>query len=117
MIMPADLILRMATINGAKSLLWDDEIGSIEENKKADIIIINPNTAGMLPLHDPIANLVTAMHSSNVESVLCDGVWVMKNRKITLIDEEAVLEEAKSRAKAIVKRAGIVRPDRFKTIR
>lgn len=40
---------------------------------KADLIIINPDSAAMLPIHDPIANIVTAMHESNVESVMCNG--------------------------------------------
>ncbi len=116
-IMPAEEILKMATIKGAKALLWENEIGSIEKGKKADITIINPNTPGMLPLHDPIANLVTSMHSSNVESVICDGRWIMKERKILTLDENAIIEEAKIRADFIAKRAGIKLPDRFKTIR
>ncbi len=94
-IMPAEEILKMATINGAKALLWENEIGSIGKGKKADITIINPNTPGMLPLHDPIANLVTSMHSSNVESVICDGRWIMRERKILTLDENAIIEEAK----------------------
>lgn len=116
-VMPAQQILKMATIDGARALLWDDEIGSIEVGKKADITIINPDSAGMLPLHDPIANLVTSMHSSNIESVMCDGKWVMRNRKIMFVDEMAVIEEAKLRAKDIVKRAGINLPDRFPIVK
>ena len=116
-IMPAQQILKMVTIDGARAVLWDDEVGSIEAGKKADITIINPNSADMLPLHDPIANLVTSMHSTNIESVMCDGKWVMKNRNIMFIDEISVIEEAKERAKAIVKRAGINLPDRFTIIK
>lgn len=116
-IMPAQQILKMVTTDGAKAVLWDSEIGSIEAGKKADITIINPDSADMLPIHDPIANLVTSMHSTNIESVMCDGKWVMKNRRIMLIDEMAVIEEAKERAKAIVKRAGINLPDRFPVVR
>ena len=116
-IMPAQQILKMVTIDGAKAVLWDDEIGSIQAGKKADLSIINPDSADMLPLHDPIANLVTSMHSTNIESVMCDGKWVMKNRDIMFIDEMSVIEEAKERAKAIVKRAGISLPDRFPVIK
>lgn len=116
-IMPAQQILKMVTIDGARAVLWDEEIGSIEAGKKADITIINPDSADMLPLHDPIANLVTSMHSTNIESVMCDGKWVMKNRTIMFIDEMSVIEEAKERAKAIVKRAGINLLDRFTIIK
>ena len=115
-VMPAQQVLKMVTTEGATALDWDKEIGSIEKGKKADIVIVNPDSPGMLPLNDPIANLVTSMHSSNVESVLCDGKWIMKNKKILLVDEQAIMKEAKARAAAIVKRAGIILPDRFKTM-
>lgn len=112
-IMKAQEIIRMVTTNGAKALLEEDKIGSIEVGKKADVIIINPNSPGMLPLHDTIANLVTSMHSSNIESTICDGKWIMKERKILTVDEDMILNEAKERAEAIYKRAGIVLPQRF----
>lgn len=112
-IMKAQEIIRMVTVNGAKALLEEDNIGSLEAGKKADVIIINPNSPGMLPLHDTIANLVTSMHSSNVESTMCDGKWLMKERKILTVDENAILIEAKERASAICKRAGIALPLRF----
>ena len=67
----------------------------------------------MQPMHDPIANLVTSMHSCNVESTMCDGKWLMKDRKVLTIDEEALLAEAKERASAIRVRAGIQMPSRF----
>ena len=75
--------------------------------------MINPDSVCMLPMHDPIANLVTSMHSSNVESTMCDGKWLMKNRVVLTIDEEALLKEAKERADAIRTRAGIKMPHRF----
>lgn len=112
----AEEILTMATINGARAMLWDDEIGSLEPGKKADLIIIDPNDAMMLPMHDPIANLVTAMRNTNVKSVICDGKWIMKDGVLITLDERAILEEAKARADSIRKRAGIVLRDRFKII-
>lgn len=114
-VMKAEQILQMATKNGAKALLDEDLYGSLEVGKKADLIIINPNSASMLPLHDPIANLVTSMHSSNVESTLCDGKWLMKERVIQTLDENDILKEAKARAASIYKRAGITLPNRFPT--
>ena len=53
------------------------------------------------------------MHSCNVESTMCDGKWLMKDRKVLTIDEEALLAEAKERASAIRVRAGIQMPSRF----
>jgi len=112
-VVKAQEILRMATINGANAVLEGDRIGSLEPGKKADLIVINPDSVCMLPMHDPIANLVTSMHSSNVESTMCDGKWLMKNRVVLTIDEEALLKEAKERADSIRTRAGIKMPHRF----
>lgn len=112
-VMKAQDILRMVTTNGARALLDEENIGSLAVGKKADLIVINPASAGMFPLHDPIANLVTSMHSSNVESTMCDGKWLMKDRTILTIDETAILREAQQRADAIRKRAGIQLRDRF----
>jgi 5-methylthioadenosine/S-adenosylhomocysteine deaminase len=116
-VMPAQEILAMVTSNGAKSLLLESEIGSIEPGKKADLIIINPNTATMLPMHDPIANMVTSMRAENVESVMVDGKWVMWEREILTVNEEEILKEAQRKAESIVKRAGISLPSRFPKVR
>lgn len=112
-VVKAQEILRMATANGAKCLLDGGLYGSLEAGKKADLIIINPDSVGMQPMHDPIANLVTSMHSTNVESTICNGRWLMRDRRILTFDEEAVLQEAKVRAAAIRSRAKIQMPGRF----
>ena len=106
-VLPAEKILEMATINGAKSMLLDKETGSLETGKKADLILINPNSVECLPLNDPISNLVYALHSSHVESSMINGKWVMKDRQILTIDETALIESIKEKSKAIVKRAGL----------
>lgn len=115
-VMPAQTVLAMVTCDGARAVLWEDDIGSLETGKKADLVVVNPNSAAMLPLHDPVANMVTSMHDHNIESVMCDGRWLMKDREILVVDEAAVLAEAQRRAQDIVKRAGIRLPDRFNRI-
>ena len=67
--MPAETVLAMVTINAAKCTLRDNEIGSLEKGKKADLIISDLNSATMLPMHDPIANLDSSMRTQNVDSV------------------------------------------------
>jgi len=106
-------VLAMVTCNGARAVQWEDQIGSLEVGKQADLVVINPNTATMLPMHDPIANMVTSMRSHNVESVMVNGRWLMQEGKILTVNEAEVLEEAKARAAAIARRAGIHLPDRF----
>lgn len=114
---PSQDILRMATRWGARALLDDSLYGTLEKGKKADLIIVNPHGPSMMPVNDKIASLVTAMHSGNIESTMCDGKWLMKDRKIPNLDEEAILNEGCQRAKAIYKRAGIVLPDRFPVVK
>ncbi|EFJ04925.1 hypothetical protein SELMODRAFT_431949 [Selaginella moellendorffii] len=112
--LPAETVLEMATINGAKSVLWDNEIGSIEVHKKADFVVINPQTWSMVPLHDPISSLVYSMRSENIESVICDGVWIMRDRKILTIEEATILKTAAQAAQELIHRAGIQLPERMK---
>ena len=116
-VVKAEEILRMATSDGARALLDEDLYGSLEEGKKADLIIINPRDPSMMPVNDKIASLVTAMHSHNITHTMCDGQWLMRDRKVLTIDEEAVLKEAEKHADAVYKRAGIVLRDRFPTVR
>ena len=113
---PAQDILSMATCEGARALLWDDEIGSLEAGKQADLVVIDPDTATMLPLHDPVANMVTSLRTDNVESVMVKGNWIMQNKTILTVNEAEIIEEAKKRAAEVVQRAGIKLPERFKVV-
>lgn len=112
-VVKAQEVLTMATMNGAKAILEENNLGSLTPGKKADLIVIDPRSAGMLPLHDPIANLVSAMRSENIEATMCDGKWLMRDRHLLTIDEEALYAEAQQRADAIRRRAGIELPSRF----
>jgi len=113
--MPAERVLSMVTRDAARCLHWQDEIGSLEVGKRADLAIINPATATMLPMHDPVANFVNAMREHNVESVMADGRWLMRERKLLTIDEPAVIAAAIEAAEAIRRRGGIKLPQRFPT--
>jgi 5-methylthioadenosine/S-adenosylhomocysteine deaminase len=95
---------------------YGDDIGSLEVGKKTDLVVINPDTAAMLPMYDPVANMVTAMRVENVESVMVDGRWLLKERKIQTVNEQEIIKEAKHRAAAIVLRGGIHLPNRFNVV-
>ncbi len=112
-VVPAEAVLKMVTSEGARGLLVDKDIGSLEIGKKADLVVINPDTATMLPMHDPVANMVSSLRTENVESVMVDGAWVMKDKEILSVNEQEIIEESKVRAGAIARRAGIELPDRF----
>lgn len=84
--------------------------GSLETGKKADLIVIDPHGPSMMPVNDKIAALVTAMHSANIQSTMCDGKWLMRDRKILVLDEEAILKEACARGAAIYDRPALSCP-------
>lgn len=90
-------IIKMATINGAKLLNLDDKIGSIEEGKNADIIIIDISpkleNIKMIPNNDVISNLVYNTDGRNVETTIINGEILMENRKIKFLDTEKIINE------------------------
>ncbi|KAI3843956.1 hypothetical protein MKW92_010085 [Papaver armeniacum] len=114
--LPAETVLKMATINGAKSVLWDNEIGSLEVCKKADMVIVDPFSWSMLPVHDCISSLVYSLRTENIEAVMCNGQWIMKDRKIVNIEEGQVFSLAKEASQELLKRAGITIPSRMNFI-
>ncbi|OLT13634.1 hypothetical protein BJF78_21590 [Pseudonocardia sp. CNS-139] len=104
-VLPAATVLRMATADGAAALGMADVAGAIEVGRRADLVLLDPFTPNFATAADPVAALVTALKSENVESVLCDGEWVLRDRRITRVDEAAVLTEAAARAAAVRRRA------------
>ncbi|MGW1028720.1 amidohydrolase family protein [Streptomyces sp. NPDC002577] len=105
--LPAATVLRMATIDGARALGMDHLVGSLEPGKRADLVVIDPSTPNFATAADPVSALVTALKSENVESVLCDGEWLLRGRRLTRVDESAALAEATARAAAVRQRAGL----------
>ncbi|MCF6460454.1 amidohydrolase [Clostridium sp. Cult3] len=101
---PAIDALKMATINGAKALLWDREIGSIEEGKKADIILIDINKPHLYPLHNIISLLAYSVQGSDVDTVIVDGDIIMENREIKTLDVEKIMFNTERVAKDLVNR-------------
>jgi len=86
-------LLEMATINGARVLLLDNEIGSIEVGKKADIIIVDLDKPHILPVGQPVTALTHRATGQDVDTAIIDGKIVMKNRKLLTIDEDELLEK------------------------
>jgi 5-methylthioadenosine/S-adenosylhomocysteine deaminase len=90
--MPAEQVLEMATIEGAKALSWENEIGSIEVGKKADLSIINLKKPHLYPIYNEASHLVYAVKASDVETVIINGRIVMENRKLTMLNIEKVMD-------------------------
>ena len=104
-IISAEKVLEMATIEGAKALGMEDEIGSIKIGKKADLFIFNPVLASKsTPMHNPISTLVYSSSERNVETVIIDGNIVLENGQIVGIDEQAFCKDAQKIALELAER-------------
>lgn len=92
--MPAYEVLKMATINGAKALNLEDKIGSLQEGKIADIIILNLNDVVTNPVNDIVSDIVYNAKGTNVETTIINGNILMESRKIKK-DEKEVFEKCR----------------------
>lgn len=110
----ADKALEMATVNGAKIVGMEKQIGTLEVGKRADIVLIDIKKPHILPIHNIYENIVYCANESDVDTVVINGKVVMENRKVKTIDEDYVTErivsitadldkKAKERAKSIAK--------------
>jgi 5-methylthioadenosine/S-adenosylhomocysteine deaminase len=80
-------------MGGARSGLMEREVGSLESGKKADVILLDRNNWGFVPLHDPVRQLAYSVTSEVVDTVIVDGRVLMQGRKILAFDETAVRAE------------------------
>ncbi len=106
-VIPAETVLEMATIRGARAMGLQDLVGSIEPSKRADFIVIDMDKPHLTPCFDPVSTVVYAAHGSDVDTVVVDGKVLMQGRKLQTLDEEAVLDEARRRARQVMERSGL----------
>ncbi len=93
--MPQD-VMEMATRNGAKALGLEEEIGSLEKGKKADVILIDLKKPHLAPLVNVLGNLVHTGLASDVDTVIVDGQILMENRQVKTINEAELLIRAQN---------------------
>jgi cytosine/adenosine deaminase-related metal-dependent hydrolase len=103
----ARVALRMATIDGAKALGWDDEIGSIEVGKKADFVLYDLHHHEWTPFLNPLQALVWSASPASIAETWVNGVRLFADGSLSSIDEGELRAEARARASAIVSRAGL----------
>lgn len=108
-VLPANRVLRMATIDGAKALALDSEIGSIEPGKKADLSMVRLDRLHSTPVSDVVSSLVYSAEADDVDSAIIDGEIVMRDRKLLTIDEAATIASAKVEADKLMERAADLR--------
>ena len=99
--LPALRVLKMATIDGARALGLEDEIGSVEVRKRADLTLFDLDDLRTTPRPDPVSAIVYAAEASNINTVIIDGRVVMRDRKLTSLDEKAVIAESLRHAELV----------------
>jgi 5-methylthioadenosine/S-adenosylhomocysteine deaminase len=97
----AKAVVEMATIDGARALHMEKEIGSLEAGKKADLILISLDEPNAVPMYDVYAQIAYSLKGSDVETVVIGGRVVMRDRKLLTVNEPAVLEKAREYGKSV----------------
>lgn len=95
---PSYKALEMATVNGARTLGLEGEIGVLQPGHKADVILIDFEQPHLYPRHDVIAHTVYAAQSSDIKTVIIDGRIIMENRRVLTMDETEILKKVQERA-------------------
>jgi len=103
-VLPAQQVLDLATIEGARALGLESRVGSIEVGKEADLILVDLKSPNLVPIHGGntvVSDLVYAAHGMNVDSTIVAGKPLMLNGRLLALDEEKVMDEASRAALAL----------------
>jgi 5-methylthioadenosine/S-adenosylhomocysteine deaminase len=100
-VMDAPTVLKMATINGARTLGLETVTGSLETGKKADLIIVDTNKPHLTPMYSPVSHLVYAAKGSDVTTSIINGTVVMNDGRLKTMDLKAVMDDVNRIAKEV----------------
>ncbi|MBZ5681141.1 MAG: amidohydrolase [Acidobacteriia bacterium] len=103
----AKAVVEMATIDGARALHMEKEIGSLEKGKKADVIVISLDEPNAVPMYDIYGQIAYSLKASDVQTVMIGGRVVMKDRKVLTVNEEAAIAKAREYKKRIAASLGM----------
>jgi len=103
--MPAMRVLRMATIDGARALGLDHEVGSLEVGKRADVVVVDAARPHLSPRSDPATMLVHAAEAADVRDVVIDGRWLVRDRQLVDVQLDDVLDDAERQIDVLLERA------------
>ena len=87
-VMPPLKVVEMATIGGARAIHREDELGSLEAGKLADIAIVEVKSANMVPMYSPYSALVYSANASNVDTVIVNGKVIVEDKQLLTYDED-----------------------------
>jgi len=100
-VMDALTVMRMATVEGAKALGMGEITGSLEEGKKADVIILDTRKPHLTPMYNPVSHLVYAARGNDVSHSIINGRLVMEDRKLLTIDLYEIMEKAREKSRDV----------------
>ena len=93
--LPAPDVIAMATREGARALGMDEQIGSLEAGKRADVIVVSMTSPRQTPMYDPLSHLVYASRGDDVRTTIVNGRVLMRDRNVLTLDEAAILAEGR----------------------
>jgi 5-methylthioadenosine/S-adenosylhomocysteine deaminase len=93
---PASAALAMATIDGARALGMENELGSLEAGKRADLLVVSMSAARQTPMYDPVSHLVYVTRGDDVRTTIVNGKVLMRDRRVLTLDARQVLGEART---------------------
>lgn len=102
---PAQMALRMATWNGAQAMGLEEEIGSLEVGKKADVVVLDARRPHYWPKHNPVAAVVYSAQAGDVRYVLVDGKLVVEDYEVRTLNVSETLAQGEALAQDLVRRA------------
>ncbi|MCE5213798.1 MAG: amidohydrolase family protein [Methanobacterium sp.] len=103
-VLKADEVFKMATMGGANALGLEQEIGTIEVGKKADIVLVDMKAPHLTPFRHPVSHLVYSARGADVDTVICNGQILMQEKELLVLDEKEVLSQAEESAKDLLAR-------------
>ena len=105
--MPPGKVLEMVTIDAARALGLETEIGSLEVGKKADLILVDLAKPHLYPLNMPVPRLTNFATGADVDTVIVDGHVLMERRQVKSLDEAEVLDAAQRETELMLDRTGL----------
>ena len=107
----AEVALEMATIGGAKVLGLEDQVGSLEVGKRADLIVVSMDAARQTPMYNPISHLVYTTYGDDVVTTIVNGRVLMRDKDVLTLDEDVVISEARAMATKVLEAIGVREPE------
>jgi 5-methylthioadenosine/S-adenosylhomocysteine deaminase len=98
---PAPVALEMATIEGARALGMDSQIGSLAPGKRADLLVVSMASARQTPMYDPVSHLVYVTRGDDVKTTIVNGKILMRDRRVLTLDERQVLAAARAQSEKV----------------